>query len=489
MSIFRKSALGLLLILPMLGRTETITVQPVRGDLEEKVAQALNLKHAGVDVILELQPGKYHAGLHLETFRGEAPEERDEGWLTVRPARNGTVMFSEGEIISDWEKLNFRTYQHRLARGVPGDGAVFLFYDQAWLSQRTQRIQLEVWDYWVDPEQHTIQWAIPEGAEPSWAKLVMVQRNPRPLLSLCGVSKVRLEDLQFEYDFSGVDSGDAGPVVRGCDRVEILGCEFLQNERGLSLYDSSRITISDTSLRQSGGAGLALRNCSDVTLSGITLVYSGQKRLTHQSGAAIEPGLKVEQHKGAFLLIRSRISDGVSGVFLQSASPLDAEVRDSVLGYHEEYGIQVMAESGSFRLINNRIGRNKGEALWIRDNLNGAAFRVEARGNVFFGAEDSKPLLSVNSGAYHMEGNILETRSMAHPLIYLGSNGRFSGTGNLYFHRNLPDTAFSGMSFMSWSSVPDRENASFFGDPMFLDTENLEFDMSFESPWFSRHTW
>lgn len=445
---------------------------------------------AGEDVLVTLETGRYVQGIRLVRPVGE-PDSEGVGSITIRAGQRGKAVFSESKPLLEWEKINFRTYVHPFPEPLPEDSQLFLFYDGAWLEQRQRRIQIETWDTYLSARPPQVYLAIPEDAEPDFSKIAMAAREPEPLLRIEGFANVVLDGLVFEYDFAGQDNHFPGPFIGRCRNVTIQDCSFRQNLRGLEVLEVDGLAIRDCEFRGSGFQGVLIGYSSDVDLVGLTITHNGQ--LSGRTRELVDSdfaNVTIVHPRGHHRLARTRLSDGYAGVVVDEIRGGELLLEELVLGYHEGPGIHLEGSLGGVSVANNRVGYNRGGALVLVGELaNRAGLTAEVSGNIFFQAEGG-PVIRLKDATLKLQGNIVVSRSDSSPLFKLDGVAVYEGSGNLFFHRNLGDTAFNGVNFGTWAADPDHpESNSAYGDPLFLDTENLEFDMDFQSPWYRQGSW
>ncbi len=466
--------------------TRVLSAGPEAGELETALEQAWHWKQEGMDVEVILEPGVYTKPIRVSGDRAGADgPEPEPGWLTLKAESPGTATFSEAVRLEDWEQLNFRTWVHPFALDTPDDGRVALFYDRAWLTQRDRRNQLEVWNVFIATDRKLLYLAVPEDAPWDPGKIRLARRDPCPLLHLEGVRKIRLEGLVFEYDFSsGRKARAAGPFIGDCREIVLEDCRFLQNERGIEIQDTIGVYMRNCEVAGSGFQGVLTRDTAGLVLVGTTLRHNGNLADTGGGGAFDFANFACRNPLGKVSISRSRISDGYAGLVFLGLNASDIVLSDLVVGYHEDAGFHFSGDALNICLRNSRVGRNQGAALRLSaQRTRGGGPELTVDGTIFF-AGSGGPLLDLEAGSVNLSGCILESRSAEQPAIRVADGTAYAGSGNLWWHAAAPGTAFNGADWDAWTAKEGRETGSRFADPLFLDTENLDFDIDFESPWF-----
>ena len=474
-------------LLGVRGETTALSVTE-DSDLTAALEEALKLQEEGKDVTVTLAPGTYRNPLRLVGKTGSP--RVPPGKLRVRAQIPGSVFFSEGIPLRDWVGDTFRTYRHALTWDSKNDRRHFLFLEGAWLSQEWVRERLDPWEYWISREETALVLAVPQGVEGSPGGVVVASRNPEATLLIKSVSNLTLEGLIFEYDFGSEGAiGYSTPQIVDSRQVRFRDCFFLRNQVGLRVLNSSQIAFHNCRFQFSAEQGLLLSGCSDVELTNATLTHNNH--LEPEAGPRLAFGyaLVVRNLSENLTVKRSRISDNPAGLFIQDSLGAQVFLEDLVVGYHQDFGISIVGGDPDLSLTRSRIGRN-GEAgiyLDIPGGRNSSSGTLKIEESIFF-TERGGPLLTLENGRTMLNASILESRDPHRGLFTLGTGASFRGRGNLYFHSENEETAFNGYSFSEWRTDPTREKGGVFADPLFLDTEALDFDLSFESPWFQRGT-
>lgn len=456
------------------------------SDLTSTLKEALRIQEEGMDVTVTLAPGIYRTPLRLIGKTG--PFDPSPGQLIVRAEFPGSVFFSEGIPLREWGADTFRTYRHTITWDSRNHRRHFLFFDGAWLSQEWVRERLDPWEYWISQEENALILAVPPGKVGSPDRVVVASRSSEPTLLIKNVINLTLEGLTFEYDFGAQGAVNySTPQVVDSRQLIFRDCAFLRNQVGLRVLNSTSIAFHDCRFQFSAEQALLLSGCSDVELRNATLSHNGFLEPEARARLAFGYALVLRNLSGALTVKRSRISDNPAGIFIYDSLDAQVSLEDLVVGYHKDFGISIVGGDPEISLTRSRIGRN-GEAgiyLDIQGGRNSASGLLKIKESIFF-TERGGPLLTIENGRTILNTSILESRDPRRELFSLGSGGSLRGEDNLYYHTQNEDTAFNGLSFSDWRTDPAREKGGIFADPLFLDTEALDFDLSFESPWFQK---
>lgn len=488
----RDKGWGLRGLLHGLGPLILLSVLPLAAAREVHIHTDLELaaalrevpvwRAAGEEVELVLAPGEYRTPLRLA---GPVLPDSDEPprQLTIRASEPGRTVFSEAIRLENWEQLSFRVWQHVLPDTARSGR---LFYDGAWLRQAADRERMNRWEYLVEPEVGTVLIAIPEGAAVDFSAFRWASGRPGGLLLLQRVENARLSGLTFAYDFpaAGTTLFD-GPSLVSCRQIEIVDCRFLWNQRGLRVLDVDTLRILDSRFQHNGEQGLHLSQVSDLELRGLVISHNGRLESVAQPGLPFGHAVVVENLRGNATIAHTRIHDNTAGFLLLHGNGFAVRMQHLVIGHHRGAGLALAGRAPMLVGAELRVGRNGGPAIDLQapDPVGGRAMQISE--SIFFSASGD-PVIAVGFGTLQLERCIVESRVPGGWLFRLDGNGSLTGRDNLYFHRDGSDRVFNGESFQRWTLDPDRDGGSRFEDPQFLNTETLDFDMDFSSPWFRR---
>lgn len=462
-------------------------VIPVRTDaeLESALARALELQADGEAVTLVLAPGQYRTPLHLvrdTALPGSLPT------LTVMAEIPGSAIFTEGVRLKDWEEDSFRTWRHALPWKAEGSGPLHLFYDGAWLSREWVRERLDPWEYWVDLELGEIVLAVPVGSEADFGRLQLAGRSAEARLLIRNAAQVVLEGLTFEYDFAGNQPTlFSTPQIVDSRSVTLRGCAFLRNQTGLRVLNVEELRLEECRFQFSGEQGLSVRGSSNVGVKGVNISHNGKLEPEAVQGKVFGHALAILEPQGSHGVEQGRITDNTAGVYLGEVTGVEIRFENLVVGYHRGNGYTLVGKAGKTTIRDNRIGRNRGSAILLEQDFEmerAPAVRVE--NSILFAGREGDVLINLIRGTFSLTDSIVESRAEGKALIEISGAVGYRGEGNLFYHRGTPESAFNGGSFEAWALDPGRERESRFADPQFLNTETLDFDMAFESPWFER---
>lgn len=476
----------LLLLLPvtLLGLVREVSVDSDEA-LERTLEAIPGWREAGEAVEVVLEPGTYRVPLRLSG--PELPDHDEPPRLLVIRARiPGSVHFTEGLELNEWQTESFRIWSHALPDPVTEAAPLRLFYDGAWLKQATARATMNPWEFLVVPREGLLLVAIPDSAPVRFEDFRLAARKPGTLLLLQRMQNVVLEGLVFSYDFPGpgVQLFESPHIVSSSD-IELRNCRFLWNQRGLRILDSSQVRLLDCHFQFNGEQGLAVTRGSAVEIRGAVISHNGRLEPQAQPEFAFGHALVLEDLQGPTLVARSRIHDNTSGLLVREGRGQSLRLQHLVIGHHRGFGLVLSGTSAVVEGSGLRIGRNGGPGLWIDATGYADSPPVRLHDCIFFEV-DGDTVIEVRKGRLRLRESIVESRSAGGWLLRMGSESEFRGRGNLYFHREGQKKVFNGKGFDRWRLDPEREEGSRFADPQFLNTETLDFDMDFSSPWFQR---
>lgn len=476
------SSLLLFGILGFAGESVSISVSG-EDKLASALEEALALRKQGVTVTVSLAPGKYRVPLHLDG-EGVPPGVR-VGELTVRAEIPESVFFTEGILLPHWKPDTFRTRRHLVSWGSPNLRRHFLFMNGAWLTQEWVRERLDPWEYWISQQDGSVLLATPDAEATPLNSVVAASRKSESTLLIQNMSNLVLEGLVFEYDFAPEGGGFLStPHITDSRNLVFRDCSFLRNQVGLRVLNASDLFFENCRFQYSAEQGLVFSESQNVTLTDVIISHNGHLEPEARSNLAFGFALVLRAHSGSFSLRRSQVKNNPGGIFIHNSGQSLLSLQDVILGYQSDFGISLVGGSPEFLMQGCRLGRNGGTGILVDlGEIPRASPPVQIVDCILF-ADQGGPLLDIQSGRVLLSDSIMESRSVDQDLLVLSNAGEFKGSRNLYFHRRRPDTAFNGASFPQWADNEFPENGSRFADPLFLDTESLDFDLSFKSPWF-----